>query len=162
CASEARAYLLRDRRGAQPAGIARVARGPHPLFEALERRCTRLGDAMPHGEARTAELGHAGVDLDVIAVPRGHGTAGARLDERRSRTVVLGELVYLREPGRLLEHQDGRGVEPLEVARIEDDAGGVAITPLHADQPGVAQHGRRSVIMRARSPGPMTANKVGL
>ena len=93
-----------------------------------------------HEEAGAAELRDLRLDLQVLAVLRRNLEDSPRLQQGQAGAVVFLQHPDLRHARRLLEQQDRGGVEPLEIARIEDDAGGVAVAPLHADQPGVGQH----------------------
>ncbi len=55
------------------------------------------------------------------------------------KSIVL-EILDLLHPGRALDQHGGRGVENREIARIVDDAGGVAVAPFDTDGTGVGQH----------------------
>src|SRR5262245_45756940 len=148
-------HLRRDRPRAQPVLVAGIAHGPHPLLVALQRGHAGLGHAVQHGKAGAAELLDAGLDLDVVAVLRGHRELGARLDQREPGAAVFFQHLDLGEAGRLPEQQNRTGVEPLEIAWVEDDAGGVAVAPLDTDRSGVGQHS-----LSSHATGPSRLNSI--
>ena len=72
--------------------------------------------------------------VDIVAEAARDEEARARVDHRIAGELVGLEHLVLGEPVRGREHRRGRGVEHLEIARIEHDAGGIAFAPLDAAQ----------------------------
>src|SRR6185437_5288106 len=131
--------LLGDRRALDAALLARMRHHPDALLEAVDRELAVLEDAVLDGKAALAPFAHAGFADQVLAPARGDDEARARIDQRRpDRAVSLPERPH-REAG-AAEEMEGGGVEPGEIARIEDDAGGIAIAPFDAEWKPVDEH----------------------
>src|SRR5947209_3269196 len=86
--------FARDRLRLDAAWIVRMAHRPYARLEAFHRQLAAPEDAMPHIEARTAELGHGGLDHHVVAELVRQEEARARVDHRIAyRREMGGELV---------------------------------------------------------------------
>ena len=62
-------------------GSAGIAHGPQPRLEAFQRQGAGLGHRVLDEEGGAAELGDLGLDVDVLAVVRGHLEDRARLQQ---------------------------------------------------------------------------------
>src|SRR6185437_10947024 len=131
--------LLGNRRALDAALLARMRHHPDALLEPLDRELAVFEDAVLHGKAALAPFAHAGFADEILAPARGDDETRARIDERRSdRAVFLPEHAH-RQAG-AAEEVERRRVEPGEIARIEHDAGGIAIAPFDADGKPVDEH----------------------
>src|SRR5262249_26481547 len=81
------------------------------------------------------------LDHHLVAVAGRYEKARPRLDHRIAFEVVLFIELMLVEAERSLEQHHRRMVEHRHIARVEHDAGWVAVTPLDADGPAVHEHG---------------------
>src|SRR6476469_6236014 len=102
----------------------------HAGLERLDRQRLALEYFMGHFKTRTLETLDPALDGDPVAVGRGdiefrpcihHGNA--------DQTKLLDDILFGETGG--LEHDRGRIVEHLEIPRVIDDVGGVAVTPLY-------------------------------
>src|SRR6266851_2012707 len=117
---------------------------PHPRLEALHRERCVLGEAVTHLEARAADLRHRGLDRDVVAKPGRNEEAAMRIDQRMPGEIIGFEIIALDHAERALDERRGAGVEECEIARVEDNAAGIAIAPFDAHRTRVDEHSRFS------------------
>ncbi len=125
---------------AQAARAARVARHPAAGLVAFHRERAGERELVLDGEARTADPDERGLDLDIVAVARREQKTRLRRHRREPAETVLlveGDFLHAKRP---LDQEFGRVVEHGEIARIEDDAGGIAIAPFDADRTADAEH----------------------
>src|SRR5579864_1541311 len=94
---------------------------------------------MVHRKAAAAPFSHGRLHSQDIAELRGQQERGARLDEGDAGYAVLLQKNRLGQPGPL-EQGVGAGIAIFEIARIVDDAAGIAVAPLNPNFPAVDQH----------------------
>src|SRR5215468_8317222 len=133
---------------------ARVANYPDAFLRALHAGFTHELQPVLDLEAGATERDCA-ADRHVIAEARRFQKARTCADERKTAEFKILEHLILRHPERTLEQHCGRGIEYLEVTRIENDAGGIAIAPFDPHLASVAEcrHGelQRGAMRRAPS-----------
>src|SRR5690242_3992847 len=110
----------------------RIAHDPDALLRAVDAGLSVVAQAVLDLETRFTE-GDRTVDRHVVAEPGGSQKTRARAHQWKSGEVELLEHLELGDPERVLEHPRGRRIENVEIARIENDAGRVAVAPLDAD-----------------------------
>lgn len=91
-------------------------------------------------EARAAAFDEPGLDRHLVAIPRRQEEAGVRRHQRMAGEAIGAQIFELAHAERALDQNGGRDIEDLEVARIEDDPGRVAVTPLDAGVAGAGEH----------------------
>src|SRR6266852_74128 len=123
----------------QPRRIVRMTADQHTGFERLDRQSFPLEHLVGHLEARTLETLDPALDRDPVAMGRRDIEFRPRVHHRNADQTIFLDDVLLRKAGGL-EHDRGRVVEHLEIARIIDDVGGVAVTPLDLYIPAVDEH----------------------
>src|SRR5882672_700842 len=123
----------------QPRRIVRMTADQHTGFERLDRQSFPLEHLVGYLEARTLETLDPALDRDPVAMGRRDIEFRPRVDHRNADQAIFLDDVLLRKAGRL-EHDRGRVVEHLEIARVIDDVGGVAVTPLDLHIPAVDEH----------------------
>src|SRR3984885_15062659 len=141
--------LLRHGRRFQPCGIVGVAADQHAGLERLDRQRLALEHPVGHLETRTLEAFDPALDGDPVAMGRGDIEFRPRVHHRDADQTIALDDVLLGEAGGL-EQDRGRVVEHLEVARVIDDVGGVAVAPLDLDIPAVDEHGPSAAPCAAR------------
>src|SRR5262249_56852259 len=117
-----------------------IALHPHPRLQTFGRERAVLIKAMLHVEARAADRGDRGLDRHFVAEPGWEEETRIGVDQRMAGQVVGLEVIYFSHAERPLDQRRGAGVEDGEVARVIDDAGGVAIAPLDAHHAVVDEH----------------------
>ena len=121
-----------DRLRSDALRVGCVAGYPHARLEAFDRERAGLGDPVLELEARSAAFHERGLDRHLVAEPRRLTEARSRFDQRMAGEVVGLEIVDLVHAEGALDENGRAGVENFEIARIEDDSGGVAIAPFDA------------------------------
>src|SRR5262249_59108571 len=91
-----------------------------------------------HVEARTAELGDLRFARHLVAEPHRQHETRTRVDQRHAHDVVGRKQVGTRDAEHSLEHCPRTYVEELEEAAVEDEAGWIALAPLHGECPAAA------------------------
>src|SRR5665213_497996 len=132
--------FLRHRRRFQPGRVIRVAADQHPGLERLDRQRVGLEHLVGDLEARPLETLDPAFDRYPVAMGRGDMEFGPGIHHGNADQAVFLHDILLGE-ARGLEHDRGRVVEHLEVARIIHDVGGVAVAPLNLHIAAVDEHG---------------------
>ena len=90
---------------------------------------------------RMKRLGYASIEISGepeqydVAETRRHDEAGAGIDQRNTNDSIHGtKLMRLHAEGRFEQHP-GAPIEELEKASVEDDSGGIAVSPLDGELP---------------------------
>jgi hypothetical protein len=91
-------------------------------------------------ESRLATGDELRFDRDVVAETRRLAKTRARLHHRVPGEIVCPEIRNLVHAQRAFDERGRAGIENLEIARIEDDPGGIAVAPLDARCADVAEH----------------------
>jgi hypothetical protein len=121
-------------------GSSARANHPNARLEAFDRERAGLGQPMFDFEARSAAFDQRGLDRHFVTEPRRQAKARPGLDQWMSGEGVGLQVVDFVHAERALD-ENGRGrVEHLEIARIEDDPGGIAVAPFDADIADVGKH----------------------
>src|SRR4030088_1719071 len=136
---ELRNNLLRHRRRFQPRRIVGVTPDQHAGLECLDRQRVALEYLVRHLEAGALKTRDPPFDRDPVAMRRGDMKFRPCVDHGNADQAVFPDDVLLRKT-RSLEQDRGGVVEHLEVARIIDDVGGVAVAPLYLYIPAVDEH----------------------
>src|ERR1700722_1243677 len=131
--------LLRHGRRFQPCGIVGVAADQHAGLERLDRQRLALEHPVGYLETRTLEAFDPALDGDPVAMGRGDIKFRPRVHHRDADQAIAPDDVLLGGAGGL-EQDRCRIVEHLEVARVIDDVGGVAVAPLDLHVPAVDEH----------------------
>src|ERR1700691_5315183 len=143
---QAREYFGWDRMRLEALGAGLPDR-PHPRLERFHRQRVAFHQSMLDLETRAAIFGHFGFDRDVVAETGGQMKARLRRHHRITGEIVVLEISDFVHAERALEKRRGRGIEYLEVTRIKDDAGGVAVATFDSASAYVGQHEiRRSLV----------------
>jgi len=139
----------RDRLRFHLGRIGRIRRGPHPRLAALDRH--GAGDEQPvlDIETRTAEFADLRGHLDDIAETGRRQKAGARVDQRNPDDAEGCRQVRRLNPERGFEQRPGAPIEEFKKAGIEDDAGGVALSPFDRELPAADKISRESMIPKS-------------
>ena len=125
----------------------RIAHNPDTFFRTFNAGMTVVAQPVLDLEARLAEADRT-VDRYVVAEPRRAQETRARTDERKSREFELPEHFKLADAERTFEQPSGGRVEDLEIARVENNARGVAVAPFDADLVGVGEGGHVARLVR--------------
>src|SRR5882724_1485186 len=136
---ELRNDLLRHRRRFQPRRIVRVTSDQHTGFERLDRQRLALEYLVDDFKARALEALDPAFDRDPVAMGRGDVKFRPRVHHRNADQAIFPDDVLLGKTSGL-EQDRGRIVEHLEIARVIDDVGGVAVAPLDLHIPAVDEH----------------------
>src|SRR5262249_58842597 len=92
---------------------------------------------MLHLEARTAESVDVGGHLRHVIELGGSQKARLHLDQRDpDNPKMLGDLVRA-HPERRLDHEPGVPIKKFKKTAVEDNAGGIAMTPFHRELPAI-------------------------
>src|ERR1700722_3251719 len=91
-------------------------------------------------DAGAAAGGDGGLDGNLVTVAGRYAENRAGLDDRMTEEIIGLEIVELGHADGALHQISGRGVEHGEIARIEHDAGGVAVAPFDAEGADIAEH----------------------
>src|SRR3569833_1489325 len=125
--AELRDHLGRDRRGGDLLLIGLAAHHPDARLLAFHHHLAALQNPVLDVEGRAAEFRHARDDLHGVAEGTGPHEVAARYG-----IVGIG-----------LEQAPRTGVEELEEARVEDDAGGIAMRPGDLERARVGEGSHR-------------------
>src|ERR1700738_1265640 len=131
--------LLRERRGLQPGRIVPVTADQDAGLERLDRQRLALEHKVGHLEAGTLETLDPAFDRDPVAMGGSDMKFRPRIHHGNADQAVFPDNVLLGKAGGL-EQDRGRIVEHLEIARVIDDVGGVAVAPLYLHIPAVDEH----------------------
>src|SRR6476620_3518202 len=137
--TEFRDHIGRNRGPADLFGVILAARRPDAGFRALDRKLTVNREAVLDVKTGAAELAHPRGHLDGVAELHRLEEIGARVDQWNAHDAEgAGELMRLYAE-RCLEHFPGVGVEDLEEAAVEHDAGWIALAPFDGQLPAVSE-----------------------
>src|SRR5262245_37665014 len=143
-------------------GVVLAACRPDTGFPALDRKFPADRKPMLDVEARAAERAHPGCYLDRVAESDGLDEIGARVDQGNADDAESAGEVLRLHAERRLEHVPGVGVEDLEEAAVENDAGRIALAPFDGQLPAVGERHacclRSCCIGRYNMPPPSTAH----
>src|SRR6185437_1344940 len=117
----------------------RIAHHPDPDLRTFDASLAVQAEPMLDLETGTPEL-DGGVDRHVVAETRGLEETRARFRQRVADKVESLEQLNFGHAHRALEQRRGRGIEDFEIARIENNAGGVAVAPFDAHRAAVCKH----------------------
>src|SRR5580698_10785258 len=137
---ETRQHRGRDRLRHYARWVVRLTDRPQAGLKTFDRQRARFGDPVFELQARLAARDERCLDRDFVAEPGRLAKTRPGLDHRVSREVVSFQIVDFVHAERTLDQNRRRGIENLEIARIEDDAGGIAIAPFNPDVADVAEH----------------------
>src|ERR1700678_2193385 len=137
---ETRQHRGRDRLRHYARWVVRLTDRPQAGLKTFDRQRARFGDPVFELQARLAARDERCLDRDFVAEPRRLAKTRPGLDHRMSRKTVNFQIVDLVHAERSLDQNRRRCIENLEIARIEDDAGGIAIAPFNPDVADVAEH----------------------
>ena len=127
-------------------GIGRIAPRPNARFMAFDGDLAADQKAMFDVEAGTAERAHPRDHLDDIAEARRRDEARAGVHQRNAENAEGGRQFVRLHAERRLEQAPGAAIEKLEEAGVEDDPGGVAMSPLDREMPPVDETGHGGMI----------------
>src|SRR6476646_9781757 len=137
--TEFRDHIGRNRGPADLFGVILAARRPDAGFRALDRKFTVNREAVLDVKTGAAELAHPRGHLDGVAELHRLEEIGVRVDQWNAHDAAgAGELMRLHAE-RCLEHFPGVGVEDLEEAAVEHDAGWIALAPFDGQLPAVSE-----------------------
>ena len=119
-------HVFRHRLRLEPPVL--VAHRPDSFFVGLDRQFPPLNSLWSISKL-IARQRHARYDFDLLAELRGAQKIRARIDQRNAGDAIGAATYRLLHAKRGSQQQRRRPVEKFEEARIEDDAGGVAMTP---------------------------------
>ena len=108
-------------------GIARMPSDPNSCLETFGRERACLGQTMLKHEARMPAGDNGGFDGDLVAETRRQQKSRARFRHGMTQKIVSLEIFDLLHADRALDENRRRNIEDFEIARIKDDAGGVAV-----------------------------------
>src|SRR4051794_26649657 len=128
-------HLRRERAALEAERVVGVAAGPDALLVALDGERAGLEQAVADLEAAAAEAAGLGLDHQLVAKLVRDEEARPRVDHREADRAVAAQDLGLGQAG-AGEEAVRAGVEPGEVARVEDDPDRVAVAPLHRDDAG--------------------------
>src|SRR3954447_19621776 len=111
----------------------------HAGLEGFDRQRLALEDAMHYVKARSPPRLDPALDGNPVAMGGGDVEFRPRVHHRNADQTVFFHDVLLRETGGL-EHDRSGVVEHLEIARVIDDVGRVAIAPLDLHLATVDEH----------------------
>src|SRR5262249_28501238 len=120
----------------------RIAHHPYSFLRTFDARVAIETQLMLDVEAGTPELDRA-FDCHVIPKASWFEESRARAHERKAVEVEMLEHVEFGHAKRMLEQKCRRCIEDVEVARVKDNAGGVAVAPLDPDLARIAECGHR-------------------
>src|SRR6266851_5677418 len=123
----------------EPRRIVWMTADQHAGFERLDRQGFALEHLVDHLEARALETLDLALDRDPVAMGRGDVEFRPRIHHGNADQTIFLDDILLGE-ARRLEQDRGRVVEHLEIARVINDVGGVAVAPLDLHIPAVDEH----------------------
>src|SRR4030095_15392518 len=122
------------------AGPLRMRSRPDTLLKSIERKLTCFENPMAHSEATASPFADFALDHDlVIEAARDHEPR-SDFDDRHAHDAVFFSHRRRRQSSSL-EQPAGAGVEDDQILRIENDSGGIALTPFDAQRAAIHQHG---------------------
>src|SRR3984893_1885368 len=142
--------LLWHRRRFQLRKVIGMTADQHAGLDRLDRQRLALEHLVGDLEARALEAFDPAFDRDPVAMGRGDMEFRPRIDHGNADQPVFLDDVLLGETGGL-EQDRGRIVEHREIARVIDDVGGFAVTPLYLPLAPVNEHGYRPYFGSMRS-----------
>src|SRR3978361_1797091 len=136
---ELRDNLLRHGRRFKPRGIVRVTPDQNTGLKCLDRQSLALEHAVGDLEAGPLEALDPALDHDPVSMGRGDMKLRSCIHHWNADQTIFPDDVLLGK-ARGLEQDGGRVIEHLEVARVIDDVGGIAVAPLNLDIAAVDEH----------------------
>src|SRR5277367_2097735 len=127
--SKARNDLRRQRLRHDFAGVVRTISRPDPGFAAFHCYSAAHRELVFDVEARAAKRGHLRCEFHDVAKARRRDEAGAGVDQGNAEDTIDRRPFLRFHAEHMLEHRPGAVVEILEKTSVEDDAGGIAVTP---------------------------------
>jgi len=125
--------------GFHPLRILRIVPGPHADLITLHRQGLLLEEIVAHHKTAPAEFRHCGLGQQLIAIRGRHEKPRLHIHQRNAENPVRFEKILNRQACRGKKRRRAI-VEPGKIARVINNSGGIAISPLHQDPPLICQH----------------------